>query len=128
MKLAFYKYQYGNWKDYLIAKITRSKYSHIELVLTDRVSISSSPRDNGVRFKKIEFGYKWDLIEIDKEPIVELINHNQLNKGYDWVGLLFHWLGIKSYKKFICSDFIHFILEGTNEFKTPQDIYETYKG
>ena len=128
MKLAFYKYEYGNFKDWLIAKITQSKYSHIELVFNDGLSISSSPRDKGVRFKKIDFDYKWYLIEIDKTPIPKLLKQEHLKQGYDWVGLFFHWLGIKSYKKFICSDFIHFILEGTNEFKTPQDIYDTYKG
>lgn len=47
---------------------TAGKYSHVELVFNDGMSASSSYRDGGVRFKRIQFDpEKWDcLIVSDK--------------------------------------------------------------
>lgn len=121
MKLAFYKYEFGNWKDWLIAKVTKSKYSHVELILDTGVSLSSSPRDSGVRYKNIDYkNDRWDIFTIKNRKINCF---KYLGYGYDWGAIFLHWIGLKSYKKFVCSDLIYFLLTQEIDFKTPNDLY-----
>lgn len=64
-RVAFYKAKYGDVFDKIVAFVTRSEYSHCELIFSDDVCASSSPRDNGVRFANIRFGEHWDIFELD---------------------------------------------------------------
>ena len=62
VQLAFYKAK-GDWVDWIVRKWTKSIYSHCEVVIGDEW-FSSSPRDGGVRMKKIEYKPEdWDLVE-----------------------------------------------------------------
>lgn len=96
MKIAFYKAKYGNWQDKAISIATLSTYSHCELIFSDGVCASSSPRDGGVRFKKIEMDHKWDVFNIVETGsfarLNEAIARNWfiLHDGdtYDWIGAI----------------------------------------
>lgn len=131
MKVAFYKYEHGNYEDWLIAKATSSKFSHVELIFDDGYSFSSSPRDNGVRFKKINYvPEKWEIIDL-KVSDLRKINIERKAKSivrkkyeYDRVAIYCGWAGIRSYGKFICSDVISYLLFDIMEFTTPQELYE----
>ena len=126
MKLAFYKYKYGNWKDYLIAKATSSKYSHVELILNNNISVSSSPRDGGVRFKKIVYvPERWDFIDLGIKEVN--IDNSLLKYGYDWEAIFLHKFGLNAYEKITCSDLVFYLLTGKIEFQTPETIYNLAK-
>lgn len=135
MKVAFYKYEYGDWKDWLIVKLTRSKYSHIELIFDDGSSLSSSPRDGGVRFKEIEYKpERWDFLNIDSEidrerdeyldRAFDLINHRH---RYDWLSIFLGWAGIKSYNRFNCVNACMYVIDADFKYYTPQGVYEELK-
>lgn len=65
MKIAFYIAYHGDIYDWLISLVTFSKYSHCEIVFSDGMCASSSIRDGGVRFKKIDLtDGKWDVFTI----------------------------------------------------------------
>lgn len=70
-QIAFYKAKYGDVFDKIISKFTFSPYSHCELIFSDGVCASSSPRDGGVRFANINFGEHWDVFDLD-ESLSEL--------------------------------------------------------
>lgn len=128
MKVAFYKYEYGDWKDWLIAKLTRSKYSHIELILDDDISLSSSPREKGVRFKLIKYKPdRWDFINVGFETKEHKYRADDLTKKehkYDWVSILFGWLGLKSYNRFNCVNACMYVIDADFKYYTPQGVYE----
>lgn len=88
MKMAFYKGP-GTFFDKLIRFATRSEYSHCEIEVNG-LCFSSSPRDGGVRGKRInlESGH-WDVIDIMGDEFTALAwFHEHDGAGYDWVGLV----------------------------------------
>ena len=93
-KLAFYKGQ-RTFVDKVICAVTRSPYSHVEMLIGDpkgspTLSISSSGRDGGVRERWIEFDpNRWDIVDVPWSPqnALELMRA-ELSKPYDFVGLL----------------------------------------
>ena len=127
MQIAFYKAEYGNWQDKLIAALTNSDYSHCEIVLSFGVCVSASPRDGGVRFKDIDLGTgHWDLYEILKD-----VNEEQVinwfksvdYQHYDWIGAigtLFNADWTSKHKKF-CSQCCAIVL-GDDPIQTPEDL------
>lgn len=63
MHLALYKAP-GTFYDKLVRVATASRYSHCELVI-DGICYSSSPRDGGVRSKRIQLGRDaWEMIPV----------------------------------------------------------------
>jgi hypothetical protein len=91
MQIAFYKGK-GDWKDSLIRYTTNSKYSHCELIFNSKQPeqwYSSSPRDNGTRFKEMPKTTNWDYLSIDcnEQPIYQWCQTQQ-NMRYDWLGIL----------------------------------------
>ena len=109
MQLAFYKAKHGTLVDKIIAKVTDSEYSHVEIVFSNGISYSASPRDKGVRFKEIDMETgKWDLYKIDRQFDEELLKiHLKKFEGqpYDVLGAIGSGFGIPLYsphKKF-CS-------------------------
>jgi len=93
--LAFYKGK-GNWLDWAIRLVTRSTYSHVEL-LTNQcaddhfICWSSSARDGGVRIKSISLNLEhWDIVSIDWYPgeIVEIFEQH-FGASYDYMGIVF---------------------------------------
>ena len=74
---------------YAIRLWTWSKYSHAELVING-YCYSSSARDGGVRFKKIDLGSgRWDVIPVRGSQVEALWWFDQ-HKGqpYDWLNIL----------------------------------------
>ena len=59
--------------DKLVAFGTFSNYSHSELLFSDWTMFSSSPRDGGVRIKKLDYisPKSWDITEIDVSKDIE---------------------------------------------------------
>ena len=85
------------------------KYSHCELVFSDGLSASSSYKDGGVRFKKIDFNPdNWDFIEIpaNLEPAAFMWFTRHIGEGYDLVGnlrFLFDFIRNRN-DKWFCSE------------------------
>jgi hypothetical protein len=120
MKLAFYKADKGNFLDKLIGFWTRPNffsfnlgYSHVELVFDDNLCFSSSPRDNGCRYKYISDLYtsgNWDIFEVKtKYTISELkVKCNlEQDKKYDWLCIILSDIipfNIQNPKKWTCSE------------------------
>lgn len=75
MKIAFYKAEYGNLVDFGISLASFSPYSHCELVFSDGMCGSASPRDGGVRLKLIEMNSHWDVFEINTEIDEDVIRY-----------------------------------------------------
>ena len=75
MKVALYKGKRGGFAGAFDAAVrwwTRGAYSHVELVFSDGMAASSSTRDGGVRFKRIDFKPdQWDFVElkVDEEQL-----------------------------------------------------------
>lgn len=101
--LALYKAK-GNWVDYLVRFATRSRYSHCELVVKKSVfadgeripeivfdCYSSSPRDGGVRCKRMSLNEShWDLVPIShlSQADIELFFRFTKGKKYDLLGAI----------------------------------------
>ena len=77
IKIAFYRAKHGTWIDALVALFTWGKFSHVEIIFEDGLSISASPRDGGVRSKFIIFDAdKWQFIRFE----VSSIEYNNIRK------------------------------------------------
>lgn len=122
-QLAFYKGK-GTWLDAVIRWVTRSPYSHVELILdpTDKgndgesLCFSSSARDGGVRVKRIKLNPDhWDIqtIEWPVGDHIERLFANLAGSKYDYWGLLFsqffNWRR-HSKTRWFCSEVIAFAL------------------
>ena len=116
MYLALYKAK-GNFIDYLIRKRTKSKYSHVELVLeldsqNNMLCVSSKP-GVGVRCDLIHLNKnEWDLYEFDERLFSAksyVVNFYLITKNasYDYLGVLSFVSKVKEdFKKFFCSEWI----------------------
>lgn len=145
MVLAFYKAEYGNILDKLIAWWTRpnffkfwesATYSHVEMLFSNGESFSSSQRDNGTRWKAIKYDHKWDFVHIPdvNEETIKSLCIREENKRYDWVCLFFSNLfpfNIQHHSKWICSEICSRLVFGIKDSHkyNPQTLYEyTQKG
>ena len=97
MKVALYKGKRGGFAGAFDAAVrwwTRGAYSHVELVFSDGMAASSSTRDGGVRFKRIDFKPDhWDFVEVDgDEEYARAFIAERVGQGYDYFGLFgFVW-------------------------------------
>lgn len=113
VNVAFYKNYKDTIYDRLISFWTKSPHTHCELVI-EGMWYSSSPRDNGVRAKRITSHLEhWDCIELQLHPfnvekIVEFFKRED-GKKYDWTGILFSQIiQIKRQEssKWFCSEIV----------------------
>ena len=142
--LAFYK---GTKKenldsllaDNIICKITRSRFSHVELVLYKNKKedtykcLSSSFRDKGVRLTNIDiYSGSWEVLKIPLSKSITLESaltyyENNKNKEYDLLGLfctLSDRLKTNNKDKLFCSELIAEILDlKLYENQSPEKIY-----
>lgn len=153
MKVAFYKAK-GTLFDALIKIWTcpitelftgkwKHSYSHCEVIFSDGIWFSSSPRDGGVRYKYIvEAPDTWDILTLDVPLQAELMVRDwctkQVGKKYDWVGVLLgqllHMGYIQDPHRWYCSEIVSTILlkvgkfppGGTNEV-TPRELHDRLK-
>lgn len=115
MKIAFYLAKYGNTYDKAISITTFSKYSHCELVFSDGMCGSASPRDGGVRLKKITLDDHWHVFDLPTDLDEDFIRYwfavNDDLK-YDWIGAIASVVNIdlssegKRYCSQICGDLL----------------------
>jgi hypothetical protein len=111
MKIALYKGKRGGFAGAFDAAVrwwTRGPYSHVELVFSDGMAASSSTRDGGVRFKRIDFKPEhWDFVEIDGDECNAADWFGErLGAGYDYFGLFgFIWRpGSGVSRRWFCSE------------------------
>jgi len=128
--LAFYIAKNGTFFDKLIAWWTKSKYSHVELII-DGYWYSTSPRDGTVRRKIIPISTKWDYIEVPlknrtKKEILEFYERTKGQK-YDWINIFLCQiipLGIQIDDRWICSEWCTYAISGKELKISPQELYE----
>ena len=128
MMLAFYKAEHGTKIDKIVAAAIGSEYSHVELVFSDGICFSASPRDKGVRFKTINLDNgKWDLYKIDKQFYEEMLKKQVKRfegQPYDTLGAIGSGIGIPLYstKKKFCSLIIACIFQLDNINQNPESL------
>lgn len=132
-KLAFYIASNGNLVDKAIAWYTKSKFSHVELVI-GRDWFSTSPRDLEVRKKHIvptQGVWEFVDIEVDEEHVMAL---HELTKGakYDWLGIAlsqFIAANIHDTQRWFCSEWCAAAikLDEPNKY-SPEKLYKKVKG
>jgi hypothetical protein len=111
MKIAFYVAAHGDKWDKFIAWWTGGPYSHCELVFSDGMAYSSSPRDGGCRFKRIKWSPDhWVFVDLPcdaHEDEIRAFCEKENGKPYDYVGvmgLVIHQLLWRYKKKWYCSE------------------------
>jgi len=93
IELAFYRGP-GRIEDRVIRKVTRSCFSHVELVVGHHGPagwcFSASPRDGGVRRKWIEFSAShWEFLPVPWAPMSALARvQGEIGRPYDLAGLI----------------------------------------
>lgn len=114
-RIAFY-YSKKRLFNRLISWWTKGKYSHVEIVLSDGTSYSSSFMDGGVRGKHIQFnGSNWDFINVSslvEEDVIKKNIEKHIGKQYDLSGIIGFVYGPKkeSKNKMFCSEFVMDVL------------------
>lgn len=126
MQLWFYKAKFGDYQDKLIAWWSKGLYSHVELYFEQKqICFSSSLRDHGVRFKKINSSDHWDVIKLDnfsfnqnEEPIYKWCE-SQVGLPYDILGIIGLGLDlpINERRKWYCSEIVATALNKANFFE-----------
>jgi hypothetical protein len=74
----------------------------------------------------------WDgvdvFVDIDDFGISEeyILNRFEIYKNYkyDWVSIFLYRLGLRSYDRFICSDFVNFLLTGQLKYISPGTLFD----
>lgn len=142
VKLAFFKAEYGNFFDKLVAWGTRDnflkiwtsgRYSHVEIVVSENdstwVGFSSFFRE-GVRLKTFQKNHKWDFLVIEGITLdsIEKFYCKHKCKKYDLIGAFIIFpLRIKKSNnpgKYFCSELVAQYLKesGYNLTKHPSRI------
>ncbi len=119
--IALYKGK-GRWHNGVVRDWTNSEYSHAELILPDRTSITIFPFSlKGIHREPFnmdnELEEDWDFVCVPVNPhqlsIIEKFYEETKGQQYDWVGMLasqlvpFH---IKHERRWYCSEWIAYAL------------------
>ncbi|MBL4731496.1 MAG: hypothetical protein JKY82_02705 [Rhizobiaceae bacterium] len=120
--LAFYKGK-GNFLDRAIRLVTGSQYSHVEYIQNVEdidpegchECWSSSPRDGGVRNKRIALIQShWDVVKIDfLKTDRRYLFEWKIVGGYDYLGIILnHFFAFhrQHHKRWFCSEIIAFAI------------------
>jgi hypothetical protein len=121
MQILFYHAK-KNIFDKLVRTFTKSDYSHVELRFSDGMCFSSSPRDGGTRFKKIDIDDKnWHIIDLynvskDTENKIRNLANEMVNKKYDWLGVLGFVIPLfpSDENRWYCSEICAYLLDKAN--------------
>lgn len=137
MQIIFYKAEYGGFLDKFISWCTNGPFSHCELLFSDGVCFSSSPRDNGCRFKKIHIlPERWVHLPIETTKESEIFELCKLEEGkkYDWFGafgFIIPFLSASDNRWFcseLCSHMINIATDQDNPtFINPNQLYKILK-
>ncbi|XWN29968.1 MAG: hypothetical protein ROR55_21100 [Devosia sp.] len=131
--LAFYRGR-GTVLDRLIRWATRSRYSHVEMVLTRNPGVwdmvGASPRDGGVRRHTLrpKMGH-WDLVEVrhhDPKAVQEFAL-GKVGERYDWLAIaLTHILALRRERRnrWLCTELVaHALGEPELAHLSPGDLH-----
>ena len=130
IKLAFKKVDTNSFYSKVISKWTKSKYTHVEVIIEDKWI--SSDTDTGVRIRELlPLTDKYDYVDMTIPVLLE--NHNfimeliinQDIKGYDYYGIIFaQFLPFRyeSRDKWYCPELVTKILQMYN-VKEVIDLY-----
>jgi len=128
IKVAFFKGK-GSLLDKIIRWVTKSKYSHIEILIGD-IWYASYAEDGGVRAKEnAHRGLKedWDYITLPQHYEERILEAYKACKGdtYSYINLLFKYTSFKPFKKSLdCAEFASLCLFSiAHKNITPQDIF-----
>ena len=129
-KLAFYIDQ-KTLVDKSISWWNNSIINHVEIILDDGYSYSSSPVDGGVRRKIIDFNQdKWIFIEcdwIDEDRVKDFFKETEGQK-YDWLALIMSHVinaGHHSDTRWFCSEWCAAALGFHNPHRfTPASLFD----
>jgi hypothetical protein len=107
LRVAFYTSSKGFYES--LISIFAGIPTHCELLFSDGLCFSSSNRDGGIRFKKIDLNPdKWLIINVPKANESQARAYCEYlaeqNSGYDYLGILLGWLGIHSKRRWFCSE------------------------
>lgn len=111
--MAFYKSNRGTFLDFLIDAWTGfGGFSHCELMFSDGMSFSSSPREGICRFKDIKYDDKWIMIDLPyvgslMESDIRFECSKEVGKRYDYFGIFFNFvipLNLDNKYKWWCSE------------------------
>lgn len=90
-------------------------YSHTEIVFSDGVMISSSPRETEVRAKVHTLNPEaWDYIDVSglDESTARVFAETQLGKSYDWFGVAGFVVALRdNEQRWFCSELSSRILQ-----------------
>ena len=112
-QVAFYRARYGVLKDKLIAWLTRSAFSHCELVLDGQRVCKVDPA--GVRVEPLAAPYdaRWTLVPLEGlDPNQQIALEHwvaaRVGSPYDWLGAFRFVLPLlpQSRKAWFCSEFV----------------------
>ena len=124
--MAFYKGK-GNFFDAVVRFVTRSEYSHCEIVI-DGLCWSASPRDGGIRCALINLqSGHWDVIDIQGDAAAATLwFRSREGAGYDWVGLIRTVIPFfpHSETKWFCSEACGAALGISASRLSPQDLFD----
>lgn len=136
MKLMLYRANRGTWLDKAINLLSGwYGYSHCELLFSDGMSFSSSPREGKCRFKSITYGDKWYEVELynitpEKEAQIRYECSRYVGKKYDYLGIFLWFLipvGIEDGSRWWCSEICSKLL-GLRSYKiSPNRLAEMFK-
>ena len=122
MKLLSYRGR-GRKLDRLIKWWTNGSYSHSEIQFSDGICFSSSSRDGGVRFKRIDINPdRWSSVDIPIKDEAALITwcKTQVGRKYDWRGILGFGImpfrdNLQNRKKWYCSEICAEVIRRSGE-------------
>lgn len=127
LRIAFYKARHGNWQDISVSIGTISKYSHCEIVFSNGECASSSSRDGGIRFKRINLREHWDVYDLKTDIPQSTIRYwfnIHIGDKYDWPGAIASVVGLdlssenKKYCSYACASAL-----GYNPVITPGGLH-----
>jgi len=136
VKIAFYKSGKGDWIDKAVNLFSGCYgYSHCELVFSDGMSFSSSPREGKCRFKNINYSDKWCIIDLpsitsEKESQIRFECSRYVGKKYDYLGIFFWFLipvGIEDGSRWWCSEVCSKLLGLMRYRISPNRLAEMFK-
>ena len=132
MKIALYKGK-KTITDKLISWWDRGEYSHVELVFSDGLCASASPRDGGVRLKPIDLSPdKWDVFEIHAfdEASARAWFESRAGSKYDFLGVFgFVFRAQQDKTKWFCSESVLAALGFKDTWRfTPNSVATLFTG
>lgn len=128
-QLWFYKAP-GKFFDKVIKWWTKSRYSHVEVVV-DGVACAADAWSGKVRsMPVIQFNIgNWDIVEIELQKDLAWL-YAQKDKKYDWLGILgfITFKKLQDRNKWYCSELAAAALGMSNEEVSPGELYDRVTG